>query len=344
MLRQISCDDSSCGDSKAKMQQSNRNTHSLEAPQLRQYSPMVMAAWLYFRDGLSQQEVAERMSVSRATVSNLLAAAKQAGVYRITFEQNLFEQMLVVEKLKQRFGLDDLLVVPSVGSLADQRARVASAGAFYLAGTLKDCTSLGISWGQTVLELGAALEPAETKITKVYQMVGIARTQLWKLAEACNSRIAHALNADVMQFPAPGLVSTRELYKQLVAEPIVAEQFEALRRVDAALFGVCSTKPDSPFFASGLAQGLSSHILLERKVAGIIGGRMYDSSGAPVVVDGYDDQLLAMSLDDFKAIPHRFGVAAGLEKVTAIEGALRGGLLTALATDFDTACALADRN
>jgi dihydroxyacetone kinase-like protein len=276
-------------------------------------------------------------------VSNLLAAAKHAGVYRITFDRDIFEQMAVVETLKQRFGLNDLLVVPSVGTIAEQRARVASAGAFYVAGSLNDCTSLGIAWGQTVLELGDALEPTETKVAKVCQMVGIARTQLWKLAEACNSRIAHALGADVMQFPAPGLVSTRELFEDLSAEPIVAEQFAALRSVDAAVFGICSTKPDSPFFASGLVQGLSSDILSKRAVAGIIGGRMYDNEGQSVTVEGYDDRLLAMTFDEIKGIPRRFGVAAGLEKIDAIEGALRGGLLTALAVDFDTACAIAER-
>lgn len=325
------------------MPKKSRKPQAAGAEELKQYSPIVMAAWLYFRDGLSQQEIAERMSVSRATVSNLLAAAKHAGVYRITFDPDIFEQMAVVETLKRRFGLDDLLVVPSVGTVEEQRARVASAGAFYVAGSLKHCASLGISWGQTVLELGDALEPTETKTTKVCQMVGIARTQLWKLAEACNSRIAQALGADVMQFPAPGLVSTRDLFEQISAEPIVAEQFDALRSLDAAVFGICSTKPDSPFFASGLARGLSTATLSKRKVVGIIAGRMFDHEGQSVKVEGYDDQLLAITLDEIKQIPRRLGVAAGLEKIDAIEGALRGGLLTALAVDFDTACAIAER-
>ncbi|TDL78349.1 hypothetical protein E2L08_11660 [Palleronia sediminis] len=325
------------------MAQRNRVNRTDGQDDLSHYNPTVMAAWLYFRDGLAQHQIAERMGVSRATVSNLLAAAKHAGVYRITFDTDVFAQMQVAEALKERFGLKDVLVVPSAGAPAEVRARVASAGAFHLAGALGECRTLGISWGQTVLELGDLLEPTDTRIERVCQMVGIARTQLWKLADACNSHIAHKLGADVMQFPAPGVVSSKELFDQLVKEPIVAEQFDALLNLDAALFGICSTSPDSPFFASGLARGITSETLTERRVAGIIGGRMYDIEGQAITVEGYDDRLLAITLDDLRRIPHRFGVAAGLDKAKPIQGALVGGLLTALATDFDTATLILDR-
>lgn len=319
------------------MKAKNRARRSSERDTLQHYNPMVMAAWMYFRDGLSQQEIADRMAVSRATVSNLLAAARQAGVYRITFDPEVFDQMQVAEALKARFGLSTVLIVPSAGPTAEVRARVASAGALHVAQALADCKTLGICWGQTMLELGDQLDPIESSVSRIYQMVGIARTQLWKLAEACNSRIAYKLGADVMQFPAPGVVSTRALFEQLIQEPIVAEQFDALRNLDASVFGICSTKPDSPFFASGLALGITAETLAERGVVGIIGGRMFDIKGQAVTVDGYDDRLLALSLDEIRRIPIRFGVAAGREKTKSIIGALVGGMLTALATDFETA-------
>jgi dihydroxyacetone kinase-like protein len=322
------------------MKARNRAARASDRDGMLHYNPMVMAAWLYFRDGLSQQEIADRMTVSRATVSNLLAAARDAGVYRITFDPDVFDQMQVAEALKARFGLTAALIVPSAGPLPEVRARVASAGALHVAQTMSDCNTLGICWGQTMLELGDLLDPIETRVSRVYQMVGIARTQVWKLAEACNSRIAHKLGADVMQFPAPGVVSSRALFDQLIEEPIVAEQFDALRSLDAAVFGICSTRPDSPFFASGLAQGITVQLLAERNVAGIIGGRMFDINGDPVTVDGYDDRLLALTLDELRRVPMRLGVAAGLEKTRPIIGALAGGMLTALATDFDTAQAI----
>lgn len=304
------------------------------------YDPLVMASWLYFRDGMSQQEVADRMSVSRASVSNLLAEAKTKGIYSIQFAPDLFDQIGLSQKLKERFGLQSALIVSSAGNAAEVRSRVANAGAWQLRESYRDFKSLGVCWGQTVLELGEQLETGRTALQRVYQMVGIARTDLWKLAEACNSNIASRLSADVMQFPAPGVVSSRELFDQLLEEPIVAGQFDALRKLEAAVFGICSTKPDSPFFASGLATGMSSEILADNEVAGIVGGRMYKLNGEPVVVEGYDDRLLALTMDELRSIPRRLAVAAGLEKTMAIRGALEAGLPTDLATDADTAQAL----
>lgn len=304
------------------------------------YSPMVKAAWMYFKDGLPQHEIADAMGVSRATVSNLLAAAREAGIYRISFDQDVFDQMGVADALKTQYGLDAVLIVPSAGSVADTRARVARAGAWHLTESFSECAKLGVCWGQTVLELGEALEPADTRIEHICQMVGVARSALCKLVEACNSRIALKLRAEVLQFPAPGIMSSRDLYEQLIREPIVAEQLDQLRTLDAAVFGICSIKPDSPFFASGLARNIQPTDLTRAAVAGIVGGRMFTEDGADVRLPGYDDCLLALTLDELRQIPRRLGVAGGAEKIAAIRGALRAGLLTALATDFDTACGL----
>ncbi|MGY6550189.1 MAG: sugar-binding transcriptional regulator [Roseinatronobacter sp.] len=307
------------------------------------YSPMVKAAWMYFKDGLPQHEIAEAMGVSRATVSNLLAAAREAGVYRISFDPDVFDQMSVADALKARFGLRAVLIAPSAGSVTDTRARVARAGAWHLTEAFADCAKLGVCWGQTVLELGDALESVETRIAHVCQMVGVARSALCKLAEACNSRIATKLGAEVLQFPAPGIMSSRELKAQLIREPIVAEQLDQLRGLDAAVFGICSVAPDSPFFASGLARNMQPEDLTRHAVAGIVGGRMFTEAGTEVRLEGYDDCLLALTLDELRCIPRRLGVAGGTAKVAAIRGALRAGLLTALATDFDTARALLEQ-
>ncbi len=147
--------------------------------------------------------------------------------------------MTVAETLKERFGLDDVLVVPSEGNYSEVRARVASASAFILRAPLPIAILWGFARGQTILEVGEALDLIETQVEKVCQMVGIARTQCcgsWPTPVTAAWKIRW--EPDVMQFPAPGVVSTKELYDQLVKEPIVAEQFAALHNLDAAVFGI----------------------------------------------------------------------------------------------------------
>ena len=50
-----------------------------------------------------------------------------------------------------------------------------------------------------------------------------------------------------------------------------------------------------------------------------------------------EDRVLAMDLKDYVNIPLRIGVAYGIEKLSAILGAVRSGLINVLITDLNTA-------
>jgi DNA-binding transcriptional regulator LsrR (DeoR family) len=53
-----------------------------------------------------------------------------------------------------------------------------------------------------------------------------------------------------------------------------------------------------------------------------------------------DTRTLSIDLSQLASAPRRFGVAFGLEKVTAIYSAIRGQLINHLTTDSDTAFGL----
>jgi predicted transcriptional regulator len=47
------------------------------------YAPLLTAGHLYYEDDLSQQQIADRLGVSRSTVSRLLQLAREQGIVRI---------------------------------------------------------------------------------------------------------------------------------------------------------------------------------------------------------------------------------------------------------------------
>ena len=53
----------------------------------------VRAAWLYYIEGLTQEEVANAMGVSRAKVIRLLAGARDHGIVHIQIEAKGSEQL-----------------------------------------------------------------------------------------------------------------------------------------------------------------------------------------------------------------------------------------------------------
>ena len=78
----------------------------------RSLDTLVRAARLYYEDGLSQGEVARRLGLSGATVSRVLAQAREQGVVevRIHDPRSPVQRVHEVERqLIERFGLTEAM-------------------------------------------------------------------------------------------------------------------------------------------------------------------------------------------------------------------------------------------
>lgn len=79
----------------------------------RSLDTLVRAARLYYEDGLSQGEVARRLGLSGATVSRVLAQAREQGIVEVLIHdprspvQRVHE---IEQQLIERFGLADARV------------------------------------------------------------------------------------------------------------------------------------------------------------------------------------------------------------------------------------------
>jgi DNA-binding transcriptional regulator LsrR (DeoR family) len=112
---------------------------------------MHATAWLYYEEDLSQHEVAERLNVSRSTVSRLLGPARAQGIVRIEVRPPSPAGELELERLALRPG--DVLAISwgstvwEVPRLSASQTSAASASFLPSAGwtrsmlTLHDCVS-----------------------------------------------------------------------------------------------------------------------------------------------------------------------------------------------------------
>ena len=69
-------------------------------------------AWYYYKDELTQDEIARRLSVSRASVGRLLDRARKVGLVSITLNAEYLDAFELSGKLRRTFGLAEALVVP----------------------------------------------------------------------------------------------------------------------------------------------------------------------------------------------------------------------------------------
>lgn len=309
---------------------------------------MTKVARLSAEQGLRQAEIGRRLNLSQATVSRLLSRARDAGILRVQVVPPHGVHADVEDELQLRFGLDDVVVVdtapPGVDAASDLGARAAE----YLQATLGGEGDIGVSsWSTTLLAAAAAMGPpypdkAQRSRAVVQLVGGHGDPQVQAQAVRLLILLAQATRGEPMSLPAPGVLGSAPARDALMADPALEAIVSSWARVTVALVGIGSVDPSPLVRDSGNAWGPADR--QELASAGAVGDicfRFFDPSGDPVA-SALDQRVVGISLDDFRLIPRRVGVAGGLHKVPAIRGALSGGLLTTLVTDTDTARAVLD--
>ncbi|WP_335949877.1 bifunctional sugar-binding transcriptional regulator/dihydroxyacetone kinase subunit DhaK [Salipiger bermudensis] len=299
---------------------------------------LLWAAWLYYEEGLTQAEIAEHMGVSRPSVNAYLADARTRGIVSIEIAPERFRALTLARAMQDHFGLSDCYVIPSEGGERSLIDRLGAAAAQVLARVTRSGDTLAVTWGRTTLALANNVMPAGLKDVRVIQATGGTTAKIPWTPEACATRLAENLGARCIPLSAPAIVSAPEMRDLLLREPVLAEQIEALAQADRIVLGISSLRPESTIHTSGFFDGISLRDHYHSAV-GSITGRMIDANG--VKVEGpLEERTIGIDLDQIRRVPERLAVAGGLDKVQAILAALRGGYVTVLVTDADTARAI----
>lgn len=301
---------------------------------------VIEVAWLYYHDGLNQKDIAETLGISRATVVNYLAEAREKELIRITLAAPAFTTHRLAVELCERFGLTAAYVVPDEGAdTEDQFARVTRGAALWLPDLLAAGDNLGVAWGRTVFDLAEALETTRTEDMTVLQLVGSMATPYGFTAEACSTRLAQRLGARCLNLHAPAILSSVELAQALRAEPIIRIQLDEIEKLNKLLFSVGTIKPDSHIMSAGLASMADLDHYVRRGAAGVICGRFVDGEGR--AIDGpMEDRMIGIPLERLVGLPMGILVTPGHDKLAATMAAIRGGYVTHLVTGTTVAEAL----
>jgi dihydroxyacetone kinase-like protein len=305
--------------------------------------PIVWAAWLYYEERMTQEEVADRLGVSRASVVNFLQEARDRAVVTIAVASEHLQSVRVSRELCRRFDLASCVVIPDDDGRLPVYERIGRAGARLLSEILEPNDMLGVSWGRTVLSLSTALAQVKLPHVSVVQITGSAIGTFEFSPELCTSNIANRLGARCINLHAPGIVSRPEVKKLFMQEPALVEQFKLIRSCNKILFGVAGLGSASTALRSGYMSPEKLRPYVAGGAVGVMAGRFFDHDGDPVL-GPLDDQMIGLTLREIARIPERICVAGGSDKVEAIHAALRGGYATILVTDERTARALIERD
>lgn len=296
--------------------------------------PLLWASWLYYEEGLTQGTIAEQMGVSRPTVNAYLAEARARGIVTVEIVPEKFSNLSIAKALRDRFGLQDCLIIPTEGVDRPLIPRLGQAAARVLRRTLRSGDTLAVTWGRTVLSLADQIGPLNLKDLRVVQATGGTTARIPWTPEACASGLAKAIGASAIPISAPAIVSSPEMRAMLMQEAVLAEQLAILWEANKIVMGISSLRPESTIHTSGFLEGTMRHMHYQDAVGSLV-GRFISSRGDPVI-GPMDDRTIGLTLDQLRNIPQRIAIAGGIDKVPAILAALRGGYVSVLVTDIAT--------
>lgn len=305
---------------------------------------LTKVARLYHEQRIRQPEIATQLNLSQARVSRLLKEASERGIVRTVVVPPSGVHADLEDLLQAKYALRDVVVVDAEGSSADIIAGLGSGAAAYLDTTLLGGDVIGVSsWSATLLAAVEVMRPKHTLAADrvVQVMGGVGSPEVQMQATRLTGRLAEVTGASPIFVPSPGLVGSPALQQALLADPGVHSVQQAWAEITVSLVGIGSLQPSQLLRRSG--NSLSPEEQEELRHSGAVGDvclRYFDQRGEPVE-SGFDQRIIGIDRAGLLRVPRRIGVAGGLEKVAAIEAAVRGGWVNILITDVGVATRLA---
>jgi DNA-binding transcriptional regulator LsrR (DeoR family) len=306
---------------------------------------LIKVSRMYHERGIRQADIAAALHISQAKVSRLLKRAADVGVVRTTVMVAPGLHPALEERLEERFGLLEAVVV-DVEDDDDEPAvirAVGAAAASYLEATLAGGDRIGISsWSQTLLALVDHLRPLTSRgAEEVVQLLGgVGVPEVQNQAQRLVEAFARMLGAEPVYVQAPGVVADRSIRDALLKDAALTEVTRRWRELTMAIVGIGSIEPSDLLAESGNAfEPDERSRLLTAGAVGDICHHVFTVDGTSVTGE-LADRTIAIPVQEFTAIPRRVGIAGGRRKHDPILGALNGAWVNVLITDLRTAEAL----
>lgn len=293
-------------------------------------------AMLYYREGLTQGEIARRTGMSRATIVNWLRLAREQNIVDIRIRGESFAASSLARELTERYGLAHAYIAHDDESplAADEMLRrTAVLGSQAMLDLLEADDRLGIAWGETVLRMATNFPSARLPGATVHQVVGsVYSTHHQFAAETCSIEIARRLGATCRTLHAPAVLSSADLAGRLRAEPVIARQIAEFSNLTKVLFSVGDISDRTTLVVAGVGTVEDVTWYRARGAVAVLSCHFIDADGQPVP-GPLTDRTIGITPDVLRDVPVRMLVVSGEEKQDATRALLNGGFVSHLVID-----------
>lgn len=303
---------------------------------------MVKCAKMYYEENINQEEISQKLQISKSSVSRTLSAAREEGIVRIIVDNPLKDEYIDLEKqLEEKYNLKEVIVVDSSNDVNEIKKNLGRGAAEYLQRVIKDGQTIGVTWGTTLREISQFVENNRKYDTTFIPMLGgIGETEIDIHPNQIALELSRKFKTDCRLLHAPYIVEDLDRKENFIRDKNIQGFFRLFDEIDIAVMGIGSPVLNtSTLLESGYYTIEDIKLLEQEGAVADISSLFLDKNGNGDKFE-FNKRVVGISLDKIKKIPLTIGIAGHIEKKAAIIAAIKGGYIKVLIVDSITAEAI----
>lgn len=298
------------------------------------------AGWLYYVAGNTQDQIAAKLGVSRQSAQRLVSLAVSEGLVRVRLDHPIADCLDLAERLKSRYALDLVEVVPSDPGSNSTTLGISEAAGAEIERQLRQAEPLVMAIG-TGRTLKAAIEQLPSMDCPQHKVVSLTGTITPDGSAAFYNVVftmADRVKARSFPMPMPVIASSREEREMLLAQPMIQSTLKLAAQADITFVGIGDLGPRAPLFVDGFITEAELKALQKAGAVGEIVGWAFDREGR--LIEGLTNERVASAPIPSRENSRVVALAMGELKLPGIQAAITRRLVNGLITDERTAEAL----
>ncbi|AWN16153.1 sugar-binding transcriptional regulator [Salinisphaera sp. LB1] len=296
----------------------------------------IRVAWFYYIEGLTQNEVAKRVGLSRPLVNQILATCRAEGLIQIRLDSDISNCTRLAGQLISKFGLLDAVVTPAPAHPENLARTIGLQAGFYLSDQLNHDLQIAIGWGETLWHSLKGVERQNLRNSSIASMLGGLTRYAEISAYETATRLADMLSAHCYYMAAPVYTDDAKTRDLFVNQLVLQEVFSRVRSADIALCSVGQMDMQATLHRLELVSEDDLADLKAHRAVGDLLGHYLDADGNVVDCD-LNSRVVAAHPADLRDIERVVLASGGKAKTEIISAVLRAQYANVLVTDEATA-------
>lgn len=299
---------------------------------------MLKVCDMYYHSHISQEKISKKLGISRPTVSRLILNAQEKGIVKILISATPHRnQMELEQKIKDKYKLKEVIIINSNEDKIKLYTELGRATAELLERILRNKNTIGISMGNTLSYIPSMVTwNYFDNLTFVPMIGGVYNADIEIQANSIASKMAKTFSGENFHLYAPAVVSHLETKHALLKEETISKIFSYYNNLDIAICTIGTLDKNALGVEKGYFDENTVEMLKDEKVSGDMCLQFFDENGN-ISYKSHNEKVIGMDINLLKKVPYSIGIVGQKRKATAVIGALNGGFINTLVTDFECA-------